>query len=340
MRRVTAFAVFLATVSATTAFTRDDTAPAGIDEGGPQLASRADGLALPATPSIQPAGGPPTENIRTETEIAALSPVSPPRPPDQPPAAPSPPALDTTTLGQPAWQRYALAAPPRDGRPLIAVVIDDVGVNRRQAERAIQLPGPLTISLMSYAQNLPHLAQQARAAGHELMLHLPMEPHDEDRDPGPNALLTSHDEAELRQRIDWALDRFSGYVGVNNHMGSRFTENRQGMSIVMQAVARRGLLFLDSMTSADSVGYDTALDHGVPAAARQVFLDHDAGPGTVRAALAELEQVATKQGYAIGIAHPHEETIGVVREWLETLEQRGFRLAPISTVIARNYDLG
>ncbi len=335
LRRVTALAVFLATVSATTAFTGDGARPDRLDDASSQLTARDDNdPALPATPlTIRPAG--------PQTEIAALA-----APQQRATPAPRPqprivrPAVDRSNFGQPTWRRYAVAAPPDDGRPLIAIVFDDVGVNRRQAERVIQLPGPMTMSLMSYARDLPNLARKARAAGHELMLHIPMEPHDHRKDPGPNALLTKLDDAELRGRIDWALDRFSGYVGVNNHMGSRFTEDRHGMSIVMQAVARRGLLFLDSKTSGESVAHSTAIQHGVPAASRQVFLDHDAGPGAVRAALTELERIATKNGQAIGIAHPHNATVDVVRAWLTTLEQRGFRLAPISTVVARNYDLG
>ena len=347
MRRVTALAVFLATVTATTAFTRDEVQPADTPGDTRQLAFRADNdPALPESNAesnevIRPASrdtAPAETPFATETEIATLpTPIH--RPAPQPPAT-QVPGVDRTDFGQPTWRRYAVAIPPADGRPLIAIVFDDVGVNQRQAERAIQLPGPLTMSLMSYARDLPNLARKARSAGHELMLHLPMEPHDHHKDPGPNALLTSLDDAELRNRIDWALDRFSGYVGVNNHMGSRFTEDRHGMSIVMQAVARRGLLFLDSKTSGASVAHSTALEHGVPTASRQVFLDHDAGPEAVRAALAELERIATKSGHAIGIAHPHEATLDVVREWMNTLEQRGFRLAPISTVIARNYDLG
>ena len=346
MKRIAVIAVFIAAVAGTTAFTRDEPGVAGIDAGNIQLASRADRLTVADPPLDGPLavaslalGDPQPEDVPLEV-VAAAQPVLPEPPPASAPQLQiQPDTLDRPSFGQPAWRRYALAAPPRDGRPLIAVVFDDLGVNRRQAQRVIELPGPLTMSLMSYAQDLPDLARQAREAGHELMLHIPMEPHDQGEEPGPNALLTSNDDAELRRRIDWAMDQFSGYVGVNNHMGSRFTEDRRGMSIVMQAVATRGLLFLDSRTSGKSVGYKTALDHGIPAAARQVFLDHDLGQDSIRASLAELEEIATRRGYAIAIAHPREVTLEVIREWLETVEQRGFRLAPISTVVARNYDL-
>lgn len=354
LKQVAVIAVFLAAVAGTTAFTRDDSGTAGVDESGIQLASRADRLTIADPPDPDPRAPQPLlasparvdppafEDVPLEIRVVGLSQPALQQPPPSPvPRLPTQPdEVDRSSSGQPAWQRYALAAPPRDGRPLIALVFDDVGVNRRQAQRAIELPGPLTMSLMSYAQDLPNLARLAREAGHELMLHIPMEPHDQEKEPGPNALLTSSDDAELRHRIEWAMDRFSGYVGVNNHMGSRFTEDRRGMSIVMQAVSKRGLLFLDSRTSGKSVGYETALGHGIPAATRQVFLDHALGPDAVRASLVELEESATRRGYAIAIAHPREVTLEVIKQWLETVEQRGYRLAPISAVVARNYDLG
>ena len=349
MKRIAVIAVFLAAVAGTTAFTRDDSGTAGVDAGGIQLASRADRLTIADPPASDPLtpgsltaspaqSDPPFEDVLLETRVVGSAQRPQPSPIRRTQTQPD--GVDRASFGQPAWQRYALAAPPRDGRPLIALVFDDVGVNRRQAQRAIELPGPLTMSLMSYAQDLPNLARQVREAGHELMLHIPMEPYDQEEEPGPNALLTSNDDVELRRRIDWAMDQFSDYVGVNNHMGSRFTEDRRGMSIVMQAVAKRGLLFLDSRTSVKSVGYETALGHGIPAATRQVFLDHNLGPDAVRASLVELEEIATRRGYAIAIAHPREVTLDVIKEWLETVEQRGYRLAPISTVVARAYDLG
>ena len=106
------------------------------------------------------------------------------------------------------------------------------------------------------------------------MLHLPMEPNGR-ADPGPNALLVALTDSELRQRVTTALDSFDGYVGVNNHMGSRFTAYRPGMETVLRQFKARGLLFLDSRTTAQTVGDQVAQELGVPSVARNVFLDDD-----------------------------------------------------------------
>jgi polysaccharide deacetylase 2 family uncharacterized protein YibQ len=198
-----------------------------------------------------------------------------------------------------------------------------------------ELPAPVTIAYMTYADNLPKLTAQARARGHELMLHFPMEPLDHAVDSGPNALLTGLDEAELRRRLSWGLDRFEGYVGVNNHMGSRFTSWEPGMALVMAELRRRGLLFVDSRTIASSVAARAAERYAVPHADRDVFLDNEQESGAVHEQLARLEEVARQRGTAIGIGHPHDGTLAALAEWLPTLEGKGFALAPVSAIVER-----
>ncbi len=251
----------------------------------------------------------------------------------------SPPAAGAVGT-VPAWRRYALAAPATEGRPMIALVIDDVGIDRGRSRQMVELPGPLTISFLSYANDLPKQAEAARVAGHELLVHVSMGPHNPDADPGPGALLLEFSQAELQSRLKSALSQFPGYVGINNHMGSRFTENEAGMRTVMDVVRSRGLLFLDSRTSADSVAYKVAKDLDVPSVQRDVFLDHDPTPESVRAALAELEEIALRRGYAIGIGHPRDATIEVLREWLPLAAERGFALVPISTVVSAQAESG
>ena len=113
------------------------------------------------------------------------------------------------------------------------------------------------------------------------MLHLPMEPNGRN-DPGPNALLVSLSDAELRQRTTAALDSFDGFAGVNNHMGSRFTAFKPGMETVLRQLKGRGLMFLDSRTSAQSVGDQLAQEMGVPSIVRHVFLDDEESLDAVR----------------------------------------------------------
>lgn len=233
-----------------------------------------------------------------------------------------------------SWRRNALPFRDLVGKPLIAIVIDDVGLDRPHSRRAWELAGPLTMSFLPYAKDVREQAKAARARGHELMLHLPMEPSGR-ADPGPNALLVSLTDAELKQRVTIALDSFDGYVGVNNHMGSRFTTSRPGMETVLRQIKARGLLFLDSRTSPQSVGDQLAQEIGVPSVTRHVFLDDDESLDAVRRRLAETEVVARRQGFAVAIGHPHAATIQALAEWLPTVAGKGFALAPLSAVLRK-----
>ena len=126
---------------------------------------------------------------------------------------------------------------------MIAIVIDDMGLDRRHSDEAAELPAPLTLSFMTYAEDLPNQVAAARAHGHEIMLHVPMEPLAAHVDPGPNALRTGLDQDEIKRRISWDLSRIDGIVGINNHMGSRFTEWPDGMAPVLEILRERGLFF-------------------------------------------------------------------------------------------------
>lgn len=233
----------------------------------------------------------------------------------------------------PPWERYALAAPAAAGRPMIAVIIDDMGLDRKRSEKILQLPGPLTISLMSYADGLDRLSDEARRQGDELMMHVPMEPLAERVDPGPGALLTDLPEDEITKRFSTDLDRFTGYVGINNHMGSKFTAYAPGMTLVMQELHRRGLLFIDSLTTRNSVGLELAHRYGVPGTGRDVFLDNAGDLISVDVQLAQTETVARKKGSVIAIGHPRDATIQALAAWLPTLEGKGFVLVPVTAVV-------
>jgi polysaccharide deacetylase 2 family uncharacterized protein YibQ len=295
-------------------------------------------------PQEPPATEPPIHDHPPATEptdapaVAAL-------PKDVPPAVSSPKWDDT---GKPeasepptrlkssktaAWLANAVAVPPAAGRPMIAIVIDDLGIDQARTKRAIELPAPLTLAFIPYGYNLRSLAGAGHAAGHELIVHVNMEPTDRGVDPGPHALLTSLPVAELRRRVDWALGQFDGFVGINNHMGSRFTEWPDGMEVVLQALQARGLLFLDSLTSTNSVGAALARAHDMPYAVRDIFLDHDQAADSVAEQLAETERVARRNGQAIAIGHPHDVTLKALREWLPKAKAAGFQLVPLTAIV-------
>jgi polysaccharide deacetylase 2 family uncharacterized protein YibQ len=273
-------------------------------------------------------------------EPAALEPppASPALPPLKPVAAPLP--ADRSAV---AWRKYGVpvAQATDDRRPKIAVVIDDLGVDRARSDRSVALPGPLTMAWLPYAHDLPAQTAAARRAGHELLVHVPMDPRNRAiTDPGPNALLIGLEPAELQRRIDWNLSQFGSYVGINNHMGSRFTGEVEAMAPVMRALRARGLVYLDSRTSSRSAAPTAAHEAGVPVVVRDVFIDHERTSEAVASALATVEEVARRNGRAIAIGHPRDVTIAALTRWLPRLEANGFRLVPLSAIVAELYPPG
>ena len=237
----------------------------------------------------------------------------------------------------PPWRKFAAAAPISLGRPMIAVVIDDMGPDQKNARRAMDMPAPMTLSFLPYADDLTPMVARARANGHEVLLHLPMEPtNGKKHSPGLNSLMMDLSDEELSRRLEWNLGRFKGYVGINNHMGSRFTADPDAMAPVMAELRARGLLFVDSRTTTRSVGRRVALQNGVPFGQRDVFLDNIRTATQVALKLQDLEAVARRNGAAIAIGHPHDETLNALEQWIVDLEKRGFVLVPVSAVVAHN----
>ena len=235
----------------------------------------------------------------------------------------------------PQWRRNAVAAPAADGRYRIAVSIDDRGLSPAAFDRVAALPPPLTLAIMSYAEEAPKLAQAARKAGHEVLVHVPMEPEGK-VNPGPHALTTEQTREAFDQQLAWDLDRFEGYVGINNHMGSRVTASTERMSWLFEELERRGLMFVDSRTTKETVAPMLAEHFGLPFAERDVFLDNEFDADAVEAQLRVLESEARKYGYAVAIGHPHAGTIAALKEWLPTLAERGYVLVPISDIAAQH----
>ncbi len=160
-----------------------------------------------------------------------------------------------------------------------------------------------------------------------------MEAIDRHEDPGAHALYTSLTRDEILERLRWGLRRFDGFVGINNHMGSKFTADAQGMAPVIAELRARGLLFLNSRTTSDSIGYRLAAVEGLPRAARDVFLDDNLAPAAIARQLVEVERVARRLGSAIAIATPTPTTLAALRPWLRSLAGKGIVLVPLSAVV-------
>ena len=215
-------------------------------------------------------------------------------------------ADDSERADLPDWRRYAALSKESGDAPIIAIVIDDLGHSEREFARVLALGEGITLAFLPYTERAPEFARHAREKGFEILVHMPMEPTDSSADPGPNALLTHLSEEELKRRLIHNLSRISGYVGVNNHMGSKFSQHRRAMSLVLAELESRGLLYLDSVTVGSTVGARLAEASRMPYASRDVFLDNLADRSFIEGQLRLLEQVARQSGRAVAIGHPYK----------------------------------
>ncbi|HSM97043.1 MAG TPA: divergent polysaccharide deacetylase family protein [Rhizomicrobium sp.] len=218
--------------------------------------------------------------------------------------------------------------------PAIAIVIDDLGADGIDTRRAIALPKEVSLSFLPYPADAPEFAREGFRAGHQILVHVPMEP-DGRTDPGPNALLTSLDSATNLSRLDWALSRIPGFSGINNHEGSRFTADRNALLPVIEHLAERHVFFLDSRTAPVTEVVSLARAFGVRSAGRDVFLDDSVSPQEIAAQLARAETIAREQGVVIAIGHPHPETMEVLARWTAGAASRGYELVTASDAIRR-----
>lgn len=292
---------------------------------------------IPATPEPVPQAAPAVQVQQVALRVPEAAPTASTAPPQARSTVPtaSRSSVAATVRREPAWR--AFAAPARDpgSRPVISVVIDDLGLARNATQRIMALPGPLGLAFMPYASAVATQAAMGRAFGHEILVHMPMQPMGEGHDPGPGALMVGLSGQAVRQRLDQALAAVPEAVGLNNHMGSRFTANRSGMTDVMDHMASKGLLFVDSRTTNKSVAPQLARAKHVPFAERSVFLDHSNAPQDIRDRMAQAERIAKRHGHVLVIGHPRRNTAEALESWLPTLSRRGFALLPPGSVIQR-----
>ncbi len=216
----------------------------------------------------------------------------------------------------------------------VALVIDDMGVNVAKSQEVLEIEAPLTLAFLPYAHNVSEMAAEAKRKGHELLVHIPMEPLSETENPGDDPLLTGMAPEGLLAALDKNLSAFSGYAGINNHMGSKFTQDEAALRLVMPVLKERGLYLLDSKTIASSKAYDEAVRAGVPAVTRDVFLDDDVALDAVRFQTEKTLRIAVERGRAVAIGHPKENTILAIQEYLPKFTAAGCEIVPLSRLIA------
>ena len=213
--------------------------------------------------------------------------------------------------------------PVRDSSlPMVAIIIDDMGYHKEIGDELLALPMNLTFSFLAAAPFTAELEEAAFQSGRVIMVHQPMEPKSKEWDPGPGAMLVGQSEEEQERLFLLNLQAVPHAVGINNHMGSLYTEDRAAMNSLMQLVRNQGLFFVDSFTTADSQGLAAASAAGVPTARRHVFLDNVHSQDKVCKQLQKLVETAEKNGWAIGIGHPNEATLSALMNCRSNLLQR------------------
>ncbi len=239
--------------------------------------------------------------------------------------------------GRMAWQVYARPFPAGDRRPRIAIIMTGMGLSRDATQGAIQyLPAAVTLAFDPYASGLQDWVAAARKLGHEVLLTLPMEATEFPvRDAGPRALVTAIGPGDNLKRLNYLLSRMSGYVGVVTAMGSQFTVEDMQMGPMLDAIGRRGLLYVDSGASRKSVGPAIAKQMGMPRALADVQIDQIPSRAAITKRLTELEDLARKNGAAVALAQPLPVTVERLIAWSASLEGRDVALAPVSAVTDR-----
>ena len=222
----------------------------------------------------------------------------------------------------------AISFPPGKGK--IAIVLDDWGYTLKQVPILEAIHQPLTVSVLPNLAHSAEVARAAQASGHEVILHMPMEAMDPSAPKEAGTILTGMPRREVVDLMDRSLSTVPSARGINNHQGSKATADAVLMEIVLQETNRRGLYFLDSYVTKQSVCAEVAQRIRIPFARRSVFLDNELSGPAIQKQLMELARVAARHGQAIGIGHDRLVTMEVLRQAVPALEKAGYTLVPVS----------
>jgi len=232
-----------------------------------------------------------------------------------------------------------LAAEPSQ-IPVISIIIDDIGYRSIDDRNALALPGPITFAVMPHAPNVASFTRLAAVSGKDIILHLPMEAVEQDKNRflGPGGLTRSMNEVQFISTLIYDLRSVPNIIGVNNHMGSLLSTDKEKMGWLMDYLHYRKVFYIDSVTTGHSVAAHAAINSDVPYLRRDLFLDNSTDPVAINAQFNELIRLARQNGSAIAIGHPHPETIEVLAKNLGKLAGYGVRLVSVKSLITGKID--
>ncbi|MDR3566832.1 MAG: divergent polysaccharide deacetylase family protein [Syntrophobacteraceae bacterium] len=283
----------------------------------------------PQPPKVAKTSGAPTSGLRGPTRRPG------PRPAHS--AAPPPTIRQAVSPANvlPAPRPHTGAVPAKPARARLSVVIDDFGPNLAIARQFASIPFPVTLSVLPFLAHSGQIAAMARQRGREVILHLPMEPVDSRINPGPGALMVSMSSDQIRLSVVAALTTSPYFDGVNNHEGSRLTQDAKAMRTVLAELKDRKLFFLDSMTINTSVGWKEARLMGVPTFKRDIFLDDNLSAAAIRLQIEKAVKIAKARGAALAIGHPHELTLRALLSSAAYFRQEGVEMVFARDLVGR-----
>jgi polysaccharide deacetylase 2 family uncharacterized protein YibQ len=225
--------------------------------------------------------------------------------------------------------------------PVVTIIMDDIGRSLSKVSQLLEMEQPVTLAILPSTTFAAESASRAHEAGREVMVHIPMEPQGYPAtEPGSDALLLEHSGEEVVRRLEDMFRRVPYAVGGNNHMGSRYTEYAEGMAVVGEYMKGKGLFFVDSRTTGNTIAAETMQDIRVPVISRNVFLDNHQDVEKIRQEIRRLGAMAKRNGAAVGICHPYTETLEALRLELPQQKKDGVRFVTVAEMIALNQSRG
>jgi len=217
--------------------------------------------------------------------------------------------------------------------PKVAFIIDDLGYETEVAKKMMELEYPIALSVLPFLQYSEFTAEEGEKNNKEIMLHLPMEANNNGTDPGPGAIKSDMSEEEIRQAVRDCIFNFPYIIGVNNHMGSKITEDREIMEIVLEEIKKYNLFFIDSVTTKDSIAYEVAREMEIKSAVRSVFLDNENDMDYIKGQMLEVQETALREGEVIAIGHSRINTFYVLKRMIPELIKAGIEIVPVSELV-------
>ena len=226
-----------------------------------------------------------------------------------------------------------IAHPQQTPEPSISIIIDDLGYKQKEDMLALSLPGPIAYAILPHAPYTQKVSEIASQNGKEILLHQPMQALDDNELLGPGALTLNMTQMEFEKTLEKNMSTISNIIGVNNHMGSLLTRHPGHMQWLMNVLKKNKSIYVDSLTSINSVAGEIAKKNKIPFLKRDIFLDNNKDFEYITKKIFELIAIAKKEGSALAIAHSHSNTIEILSKFLQDIDKYGVKLIGIESLI-------